>query len=195
MSKAPEPDIEAQAVLTWWRALYPDEKTGWRGDAGARASLRRADSPFQVLLLPACQDLLKLLRDKGVSPAQMHDAHLKRLAVAAAVICECRDDRMASMPLARALGAPAAGERAALSPQRFQALMAAMDRSEGAEQMTALRRALALAKDTPFNVRSLVRDLLWFSDQTRIRWTFDYYGTSREQSPPAPLSEPEESPA
>ncbi|WP_137130259.1 type I-E CRISPR-associated protein Cse2/CasB [Rhizobium sp. FY34] len=195
MTTPSDRDIEVQAIMTWWRALYPDETSGRRGDAGARAALRRADSPFQVLLLPAFHKFLALLREKGASPAQMSDAHLKRLAVAAAVICESRGDSKGGKSFAGALGAAADGERAALSPLRFQALMAAMDRADGAEQMTALRRALAHVKDTPFNVRGFVRDLLTFSNDTRIRWTFDYYGTTREQSPAAPLSEPEETPA
>lgn len=192
MKTTSDPDIEVQAILTWWRALYPDAQTGRRGDAGARAALRRADSPFQVLLLPACHDLLKLLRDKGISPERLSDAHLKRLAMAAAVICECRDDRTAPRSFASVLGAASEGERALLSPLRFQALMATMDRADGTEQMTALRRALAHAKDAPFNMRGFLRDLLVFSDETRIRWTFDYHGTNREMPAAAPDSETEE---
>lgn len=192
MNKTSDLEIEVQAVMTWWRSLYPDAQTGRRGDAGARAAMRRADSPFQALLLPACHDLLRLLRDKGVSPGRLSDAHLKRLATAAAVICECRDDRTGPRSFAGALGAVSEGERAALSPLRFQALMATMDRADGTEQMTALRRALAHAKDAPFNVRGFVRDLLVFSDETRIRWTFDYHGTNREVLPADPVSETEE---
>lgn len=195
MSTTSETDIEVQAVMMWWRTLYPDETSGRRGDAGARAALRRADSPFQVLLLPACHDLLKLLRDRGVSPTRFSDAHLRRLAVAVAVMCECRGDGKGGKSFAGALGASTEGDRPHLSPLRFQALMAAMDRCDGAEQMTALRRALAHVKDTPFNVRGFVRDLLLFSNDTRIRWTFDYYGTNREAPSVPAISETEETPA
>lgn len=195
MNTIRDADIEVQAIMTWWRSLYPDDKTGRRGDAGARAALRRAESPFQVLLLPACHDLLMRLRDSGVPPGGLSDARLKRLAMAAALICECRDDQQGSKSFAAALGSAVDDERRLLSPLRFQRLMAVMDRAEPAEQMTTLRRALAHVKGTPFKVRFFVRDLLLFSDETRIRWTFDYYGTDRETPSVAPLSESEETPA
>ncbi|MVA25248.1 type I-E CRISPR-associated protein Cse2/CasB [Agrobacterium vitis] len=194
MSNTHDPGLEVQAIMTWWRSLYPDDQTKRRGNAGARAALRRADSPFQALLLPACHDLFRLLRDRGVSPGRLSDAHLKRIAMAAALICECPGTVTGPKSFASAMGNASEGERARLSPLRFQGLMATMDRADGAEQMTALRRALAHVKDAPFNVRGLVRDMLWFSNQTRIDWTFDYYGTRRD-APSAAISENEETPA
>lgn len=192
MSETFEPDVVARPIMDWWRSLYPDEATKRRGDAGARAAMRRADSPVQALLLPAFHDLLRRLRDKGVSPAGISDAYLRRVALAAAVICECRDDRTGPKPLCEVLGMAPDGGQAPLSPLRFQALMATMARGDGAEQLTALRRALAHAKEMPFDVRRLVRDILWFSEDTRIRWTFDYYGTRREAPATEPTSEAEE---
>lgn len=192
MSETSDPDVVVQSIMGWWRSLYPDETTKRRGDAGARAAMRRADGPVQALLLPACHDLFRLLRDKGVSPGRMSDAYLRRIALAAAVICERRNDETGSRPLCEVLGVAPDGGQAALSPLRFQSLMATMDRGDGAEQMTALRRALAQAKDAPFNVQRLVRDILRFSDDTRIRWTFDYYGTRREAPAADPVSEAEE---
>lgn len=189
MSRSSETDIAVPVIVSWWRSLYPDEKMKRRGDAGARAAMRRAGSPFQVLLQPACHVLLRQLRDKGVLPGENSNAELQRIAIAAAVICECRNDQRGFKSLCEALGAASDDTQARLSPLRFQALMVTMDRADGAEQLTALRRALAHVKDTPFDVRGLVWDILHFSDDTRIRWTFDYYGTRREAPAADPVSE------
>lgn len=192
MTTPPETDPETSAILDWWRRLYPDADTKMRGDAGARAAMRRADTPLEALLQPACHELLKLLRDRGVHPGRLSDAHLKRIAMAASLLCHRQDVRTGGQSFTAALGPRADGERALLAPLRFQSLMAAIHRADDAEQMKALRRALALAKDAPFNITGFVRDLLHFSDQTRIRWTFDYYGAARETQPVEPISEAEE---
>jgi CRISPR type I-E-associated protein CasB/Cse2 len=122
----------------------------------------------------------------------MSDAHLRHIAMAASLLCHRQDVRSGPQSFAAALGPRADGERAVLAPLRFQSLMAAIGRADDTEQMTALRRALALAKDTSFNITGFVRDLLAFSDQTRIRWTFDYYGAARETGPVEPIFEAEE---
>lgn len=195
MSTTHEPALEVQAIIAWWHALYPDEKTRYRGNAAARSALRHAESPFQALLLPDLHELFLLLRKKGVAPAPMSEEHLRRIAVVACVICECRDVQQGPKSFAAALGVSVDGERQLLSPQRFQKLMAAMDRADGVEQMAALRRALQLLKGAPFNVSGFVRDILWFSNETRIAWTFDYYGTSREGPSADTFSDTEETSA
>lgn len=180
MNEESPSDLLIKATLSWWRALYP-AATGQRGDAGARAELRRAGSVMDVLMLPAFHDLLHSARKKGVVVGRLGDARIRRLALAVAVICERRNGDAGPKSFARALGSSDEGERPALSPPRFQSLMAALSREgDGDEELSALRRALALVKDADFNVAGLVRDLLDLTEQRRIRWTFDYYGTTRE---------------
>lgn len=189
MSRAFDTRLLAQSILGWWQSLYPNQVTGQRGDAGARAAMRRVGSPAEALLAPACHDLLRALWQQGAQPDRMSNSQLKRIALAATVICECRHDQTGPKALFEVLGAAPDGGRAPLSPLRFQALMATMSRGEGVEQLTALRRAVAHAKDAPFDVQRLVRDILTFSDDTRIRWTFDYYGTRRETSAASSVTE------
>lgn len=180
MSKAQQPDPVVDAILSWWRALYPDADRNYRGDAASRAVMRRAETAGEALMLPPFHDLLRLFRSKGGSPASLGNDLLKRMALAVTVVCERRDNASGLQSFAEVLGSASEGEHPPLSPLRFQALMAVMGRADETEQMTALRRALAQVKDRPFNIKGLVRDLLQFSETTRIRWTFDYYGTRRE---------------
>ncbi len=180
MSEETPSDILIKATLSWWRALYP-AATGYRGDAGARAELRRAGTIIEVVMLPAFHDLLHSAKKKGVAVGRLGDARIRRLALAVAVICERRDGDAGPKSFARVLGGATEGERPALSPLRFQSLMAALSRGgDGDEELSALRRALAVVKDVDFNVAGLVRDLIDFTEARRIRWTFDYYGTTRE---------------
>ncbi|PZU90339.1 MAG: type I-E CRISPR-associated protein Cse2/CasB [Shinella sp.] len=179
MSEETPSDILSKATLAWWRTLYP-MTTGQRGNAGARAELRRAGTIMEVVMLPAFHDLLHSAQKKGVAVARLGDARIRRLALAVAVICERPDGNAGPRSFAQVLGAVGEGERPALSPLRFQSLMATLSRGDGDEELSALRRALTLVKDSDFNVAGLVRDLIDFTEVRRIRWTFDYYGTTRE---------------
>ncbi|MCB1618222.1 MAG: type I-E CRISPR-associated protein Cse2/CasB, partial [Pseudomonadales bacterium] len=87
---------------------------------------------------------------------------------------------------ARIFGEPGkAGGARAMSEQRFRRLLQA---EEGAERMAALRRALALVGGRA-NVPDLAESLLNWTERTRIRRLFDYYGTTPPGSEPAPESD------
>jgi len=120
------------------------------------ARLRRA-GPVAVLSEAAVHDLARALR---VTEA----AVLIRLVQ---VLAEVREHT--SRPLASALG----GDPAAMSALRFQRLMRVSD-----DDLTdALRRAIAMA-DRRCNVAALGEDMLHWSEKTRSRWCFQYFGAA-----------------
>lgn len=173
--KSPSPaDTTVSAVISWWSSLYPGQNH--RGDASARASIRRAGSPFEVMLQPATHVMYEKVRAK--TGANLNDHSARRLALAAAALCELRTTERSRLAFTRALGPNSKDEPALLSQLRFQNLMAAMNRDDD-DALVALRRAMIMIKDTPINVHGLVRDILTYDDQTRIRWTFDYFKTDR----------------
>lgn len=143
-----------QIILGWW-----SQNIGAREAAHARAlaaRLRRA-GPVAVLSEAAVHDLARVLR---VTEA----AALIRLVQ---VLAEVREHT--SRPLASALG----GDPAAMSTLRFQRLMRVSD-----DDLTdALRRAIAMA-DRRCNVAALGEDMLHWSEKTRSRWCFQYFGAA-----------------
>ena len=106
----------------------------------------------------------------------------QKLAILALVLA--RVENTANYPtFADALGLtregtiPTGDARPRLSPMRFSTLLRV---SEDADEFArALRRALAILGDARFNVRRFIGDVLFFDDQTRRDWTFEYYHTRR----------------
>lgn len=142
-----------QIILGWW-----SRNIGARESAAVRAlsaRLRRA-GPVGVLGEAAVHDLARAL--------QVTDAvALIRLVQ---VLAEVRDH--SAQPLAAVLGQ---GDTPALSALRFQRLMRVAD----ADLTDALRRAVAMA-DRRCNVAALGQDMLHWSEKTRSRWCFQYFG-------------------
>ena len=148
-----------QAILKWWAAAM-----GERNAASAKAlsaRLRRAGA-IEALAEPAVHVLAQKLELKPLP----HDA--QKLLRVACVLAWVREHDAAK--LAERLGR---GEAPLMSPLRFQALM----RVEGADLLTAMRRAVTLAK-YKCNVAALGEDLLAWNDDTRTKWSFQYFGAT-----------------
>ena len=173
------------AVESWRQWLHSDH-----GDRGARARLKRCESVFDALLEPETHRLIASVHEKAASDY----APEQKLAILALVLARVENaDRRFSF--ADALGRSARDgdipknkeDRPRLSPIRFSALLRAggdllkaeADTDELDRFARALRRALAILGDTPFDVRRFIGDVLFFNDQTRQRWTFEYYHTRR----------------
>lgn len=161
------------AVVNWWKLLHADH-----GDRGARARLKRCESVFDALLEPETHKLIAGVHENGYVSE-------KNLAVLALTLARVKpSEKLARFPnFATVLGhtqedkIPTGDARPRLSSMRFSALLrAGADKDRFAQ---ALRRALAILGDKPFNVRRFVRDILFFNDQTRQQWTFEYYHTRR----------------
>jgi len=157
-------------IGAWWRAHI-----GARDSSAARALAARLNrgEGVDVLAERAVYDLaasLHLVSD----PA--------RLVPLVQILAAVREDR--GGPLPRRMGQ---GDTPALSPLRFQRLL----RAEGAELATLIRRALPIV-DRACDVGALGADILHWTDATRARWAFSYFGAA----PPAALTpSPEETQA
>lgn len=147
-------------ILAWWGANIGDRERG-RARALA-ATLRRADT-LEALMQPEVQDLARQL---GLGSGQAEG-----LAGLVRVLAHVRTHGGGT--LAQRAGA---GSEPPVSALRFQRLM----RSRDDELTRALIRALPMV-GRQCNVAALGQDLLHWNEQTRIRWSFHYFGASAPQ--------------
>jgi CRISPR system Cascade subunit CasB len=165
----------ARALIASWRHFYPDPDRNWPGDSGGRAALRRAPTPEDVLMEPAFHAMLNRMQDSGTRP-EVDNRRYMQIALIVGVLAERRDAQSGPGSFMQSVGSTSDDDERKLSALRFQALMTALDRGSGEEKMRALRRAMKLAADTRFNLQGFAQDLIYWCDETRIRWTFDYFG-------------------
>ncbi len=165
---------------SWWKSRLGAESeldSSWRGYRGAarmaRAQLRRAGTPLEVLAVAAVHDLYGKLIDSGWQFLS-DTARADRLAVVAVALANI--ERNSEFSLARQFGRQNAGIHC-LSEIRFQRLIRCIDHRD---LMHTLRRSIATAKGNA-DVGQLAYDLLVWNDDTRNRWCFEYYGESREE--------------
>lgn len=177
------------AVADWWQSLHSEH-----GDRGARARLKRCDSVLDALLEPETHSLISRVHEKATA-SHAPDQKLAVLALVLARVKRVKPSEKAPRTFADTLGLtrdgkiPKGDARPRLSPMRFSVLLRA---GEDADMFArALRRALAIQGDTPFNVRRFISDVLFFDDQARQRWTFEYYHTRRTDDAEDPQSEKE----
>ena len=149
---------KGQIILGWWGRAVGDRQSGRARALAAR--LRRA-SPIEALAEAEVHDLARRL-------ALRDGARLARLVT---LLAEVREQ--VPQTLARRLG----GAEPALSSLRFQRLMRATDE----ELLEALRRAIIMA-DRKCNVAALGEDLLAWTERTRGRWCFHYYGAETPEA-------------
>lgn len=153
---------KGQIILRWWSGAVADRQSGRARALAAR--LRRA-GPIEALTEPEVHDLARRLALRGT---RLDAARLARLVTLLAGVRE-----HVPRTLAQRLG----GTEPALSPLRFQRLMRASDD----ELPEALRRAIVMA-DRKCNVAALGQDLLAWSEKTRGRWCFHYYGAETPET-------------
>jgi len=162
------------SARNWWTLMQPGAP---RPDPGSLAQLRRAATPAEALILPATFDLAERL---GISEGEW-----EVLGAIAATLSHVRID-VPKQRMAALLGEKV-GESHRLSPLRFQKLMQA----DGWEtRMAALRRAIALAEHRG-NISDLAESLLDWSEKTRTRWTFAYFGARSLDAMAAPSAAPD----
>ncbi|TRD15379.1 type I-E CRISPR-associated protein Cse2/CasB [Palleronia caenipelagi] len=166
-----------QACWRWWRKLTDVNSGRMRADL---ARLRRAEGSVAALGVAAVHDLHHGLRGAG------HDLRREpdRLALIALALAQVRTSTR--LPAARAMGQ---GDPPALSEIRFTTLIRA---HEPEALITPLRRALR-GFGQGADVARLATDLRWWSEATRARWCFEYYGAGA--AAPEPDTTPEETEA
>jgi CRISPR system Cascade subunit CasB len=160
----------------WWREMQPDGDR--KGDRAALARLRRAPTAVEALVDPKAVELCRRL---GVT-ANSRFPSAGRVAALAAVLAHVREEaagdrarRPRMMELVGPLGTKDdALSGAKLKEIRFRALLGVR---EDDELLISMRRLVALAGEIA-NIKDLARAMLNWSEATRTRWTFDYYGAA-----------------
>ena len=164
----------ADIAVEWWRDLVSEEpggRTTQGARRAARARLRRAATPIEVMQEP---EALRLIRRLPRDP--------DRAAILAGVLAFVREPD--DQPIARAIGRESFDEdKALMSKARFQRLL----QTPGNELMDPLRRLVRLTKGRA-NVRDLSLTVLYWGDRVKKRWIFDYYGASDSLRSPGNVS-------
>jgi CRISPR system Cascade subunit CasB len=162
-------DVEVSALRAWWRGL--DEH---RGD---RALLRRCRSIDDVLLSEAYHKLRNRLRREGVGFGPKREM---QLAFAAGLLAHVRDDLPGGPSLLERMAAPRSdgSDRARLSGLRFRRLLRHESREALYEPMIRVIRLL----DRTANVRSLARELFFWSPARRKTWARVYYENALDEA-------------
>jgi CRISPR type I-E-associated protein CasB/Cse2 len=162
------------AVLRWWRALHIDIGAA----RAARARLRRCSGAFDALLLEETHNLIKAARSAGAATGRDVERRLLVLATTLPLV-----EYQSKISLARALGQtsdgriPTGDERPRLSSARFGALTRAAHARDWDRFARALRRAILILGETPFDVARLIDDVLFMNRGTLQRWTYDFWQT------------------
>jgi len=164
-------DPEARNVLFRWHSYLHEH------DRGGRAQLRRAASPGDVVFVPAFHRLLADLEQAGFDVSRAGTR--KRLAAVAGLVARVEADDSGDSSIATQLGKPR-GERRAppVSRLRFSRLVA--EKSLDALYAT-LARVLPLV-DNRVNLTSLADSILFWGDQIRRQWAYDYFRVAPERS-------------
>lgn len=173
MSEQPKPS-PGGVVAGWWRDRIAPETGAARK---ARAELKRAASPAEVLAHEAVHDLNARLRKEN-GDWDLRNRPETLALIAATLACVETGD---SLSLPRKLGGRS-DERRALSELRFQRIIRAADKWTLA---ILLRRTLPQVKKT-CNAAKLGNDLFFWGDQIRNRWCFEYFDPQRSAQPDSP---------
>lgn len=146
----------------WYRTFSPQLETG----RATRARLRRCTTPIDTITIEAVHDLHAHLADgdRRASPDQ--------LALIAITLAHVEQD--GGQRLAMILGSRQTRSTARLLSEERWARLINIERRE--ELIAPMRRALAMIGRQAVNVRALADDLYWWSERTRIEWSYQYFG-------------------
>ena len=168
----------ASIAYEWWRSMNPEETTQAGPHRAALARMRRAATPVEVMLVPQALRLVsRLPRDPD------------RVAALAGILAHVRASDQ--QRVARAVGRTALDDdqSALLSEGRFRRLL----QTPGNELMEPMRRLVRMMKGTA-NVLDLASAVLYWGDDVRKRWIFDYYAVSAGLRPVDGTDEPADPP-
>jgi CRISPR system Cascade subunit CasB len=167
-----------EQVMGWWFSLQEDK--------AARAELRRCATLSDTFMIQRVHKLLERIENR-----KLHDPAI----VLAIILAHLDKDSNSGPSFAKVLGREKSKDQRLLSNLRFGSLLQALvKRDDNWEPVVRnLRRAIKIAKGQNFNVRRLIGDILFFSEQTQRNWTYDYWQTTHDDAnagEPAQKSEP-----
>jgi CRISPR system Cascade subunit CasB len=150
----------------FWEAV-----TEWRkrldNDRGQRAELRRARTPVEIICSPAYQR--GFVTNMAIKGFPLNADDIKRLAPAAGLLAHVNVFSGKSH-FARQLAASNKGSQE-VRDLRFKKLMAIEDTDELYLMLMRLIRYL----DGSAHVKSLVRGVFWWNENTKRDWALNYY--------------------
>ncbi len=154
-------------IFSWWREELDDDQSGEA--RGLSARLCRTTNMVEALSERAVQELGDQLK-LGFQPEK-----LALLAMTLAQVKE-RTSQTLAWHFGEVVGQSGEGKKKwnkhLLSETRFQNII----RADGLTELaTQLRRALPIVSNK-CNVGRLGEDLLFWNDDIRTRWLFDYFG-------------------
>lgn len=149
---APEEKTTVASICgKWWNALADDRVT--------RNRLRRADTAAEAILIPRVHTLAHALAGAG------HDMRGRPDRLAAMAIAMANLDHHADYTLASACG------RHGVRQQRFDA----MTRNDDVMDLARIIARVLPIIGRRANPGFLASDIFYWGDQTRIRWSFDFF--------------------
>ncbi len=166
------PDIQNEkkklfdaAVTDWWREMQPaSEREGQPNRRGELAELKRCKTLAEIVLVPRFQILRRKLQAAGYG-------NLPACAAIGGVLAHV-ETHNGEHAFATWLVLPKVkGGTPRVSELRFRRLLKAKSHDE---LFIDLVRILSLADNTA-PVAQLAYDIYYWGDQTRCKWTFDYY--------------------
>ena len=157
----------ASIAYDWWRRLNPSDRAQAGAHRTALARMRRAATPIEVMHEPEALRLIARL-----------PRHPDRVATLAGVLAHVRESE--ERPVARAIGRSTLDDdqSALLSEGRFRRLLQVNDD----ELMEPMRRLVHMVKGR-LNVRDLSAAVLYWGDDVKKRWIFDYYNVAGSTGP------------
>ncbi len=175
------------AILTWWRTLIPD-RDDRKGDRAAAAQLRRCAQLLDALRIQQTHRLLQAVHNTGL---KNKDDDVILLAVLLSHV-EGADGipRRFARLAGEAKGGSADGPQY-VSPQRFSAILMALESKDYEAAIRTLRRALMMLRKETIDTRKFVSDILFFNDTTQRRWNYDYWQTSTDDDAEIKSLEPQ----
>lgn len=167
------------AILGWWNSAIGTQTGAARR---ARAELRRASQPAEVLSLAETHELHRRLANTANARDMSVGNGPVRLALIAALVASIDEHIQRGLP---AGFGQLVNDRRMLSQMRFQRILHASDDWGLAIQ---LRRALPIVGRRA-NIAALGSDLYFWGDRVRNRWCFDYFSSRPPQSLQSPTPE------
>jgi CRISPR system Cascade subunit CasB len=155
------PEVRS-TLVSWWHGLNDDR--------GARAELRRCETPLDVMLTPAFHAARARMLNAGLNDA--HEPIRTRIAMVVGLAAHI-EPKLPEASGKASTRSPAKafseGDPPAVSPLRFRRILAAQDDTE---LYRLIRRVLPLAPAV--NFLALADDVLGWRDDIRKRWVYAY---------------------
>ncbi|WP_207539576.1 type I-E CRISPR-associated protein Cse2/CasB [Sabulicella rubraurantiaca] len=173
MSARPaEKETHGSVALSWWARLQGNGS--FKGDAGSRTALARADTLLALMTQPAAAELFSKL------PAE-YRPRFEQVALTAGVLAQVRENAV-SRSLGRHLGALRPGsDSRVMNPHRFARLLKI---AEPELLLGEWRRTVHLLGRT-MPIIDLAETLLDWNDRRKQRLVYQFWGFSEPSSLPS----------